>query len=147
MTKPDRAPRRDLGTQTNWVVREAKKRPAWADRICVDEEGAGAATRLVLQRSRTSMVPSSGAFNACRNGCEMLTNVAKPLGATTTAKRPLLPTIRCHKFAASTMKNCPAVSQERVDLRLLLRAVKLHVDLPHLLHACLQRISTIDYPA
>ena len=49
--------------------------------------------------------------------------------------------IRCHEFAASIMKNCPAVSQERVDLRHLLRAVKPRVDLPHLLRACLKRIA------
>jgi hypothetical protein len=53
------------------------------------------------------------------------------------------------------MKNCPAVSQERVDLLLLLRAVKPRVDQSEtfkvmerrLLRACLQRMPAIDYPA
>jgi hypothetical protein len=72
--------------------------------------------------------------------------VAKPLDATTKIKRPELPTIRCHESAASIMKNCPALSQKRVDLRRLLRTVKLRVDLPHLLRACLQRMPAIDYP-
>jgi hypothetical protein len=44
------------------------------------------------------------------------------------------------------MKNCPAVSQERVDLRRLLRGVKLRAE-PNLLRACLQRMPAIDHPA
>src|SRR2546421_560792 len=78
---------------------------------------------------------------------EMLTSVAKPLDAATKIKRPELLAFRWHgsaasMSAASIVKSCPAVSWERVDLRLLLRALKLRVDF----RACLHGMPAIDYP-